>query len=338
MKTQRIFLNIVFYLLFPTALLGQDTITDNSFSPNGNVYAKLFTNFHAGINKADDQMAFEMRRAYFGYKYYLNSEFSAEVKIDIGAAHDELMELGLGRYAYFKNAYLRYQKNALQLNFGLIDMQAFLMQEKVWGHRYIIRSFQDQHRFGPKADLGANIICKINKTFSFDITASNGEGYKNLQGDNTIKGGAGITINPVKSITLRAYYDISVKSRHQSTIAAFIAYKYRDKLSVGAEYNLQLNSKFIENQNLDGISVYSSYNINSKFQVFGRYDVLSSNTINGDVEEWNIDNDGSAVITGVQYQMIKQVRVALNYQGWFSSDAEQPDVSYIYLNFEVKLN
>ncbi|MCD4681551.1 MAG: hypothetical protein K8S00_14310, partial [Bacteroidales bacterium] len=175
MKTHRIFLNIVFYLLFATALLGQDTVTDNTFTPHGKIYAKLFTNFHTAISKANGQVAFEMRRAYFGYKYYLSREFSAEVKIDIGSAQDELMELGLGRHAYFKNAYIRYKKNALQINFGLIDMQAFLIQEKVWGHRYIMKSFQDQYRFGPKADLGVNVIYTINKIISFDITASNGE-------------------------------------------------------------------------------------------------------------------------------------------------------------------
>lgn len=333
----RIFLSTLFALLLSIGLFGQDTVVDNSFTPHGNAFAKLFTNFHSGINSSDDKMAFEMRRAYLGYKYYLSEEFSAEVKVDIGSAHDELDDLGMGRYAYFKNAYMRYKKNGLQLNFGLIDMQGFLLQEKTWDHRYIMKSFQDQYRFGPKADLGANIIYKVCKTFSFDVTASNGEGYKHLQSDNTIKGGAGLTISPVKSITLRVYYDISVKSLHQSTIATLIVYKLKDKLIFGGEYNIQLNNEYNDNHNLDGISLYSSYNINKKFQVFGRYDLLSSNTISGDTLNWNIEKDGSAIIAGIQYQIIKQLRMALNYQGWIPSETGKAELSYIYLNFEVKL-
>ncbi len=338
MIIKKVLLITVVCLFIYSNLYAEEPNDSTVFKAHGKAYAKIFTNFHAGINKADDQTAFEVRRAYLGYKYYMTNEFSAEVKIDIGSANDELMDLNLGRHAYFKNAYVRYKKNGLQLNFGLIDMQAFLIQEKTWDHRYIWKSYQDRYKFGPKADLGANIIYKVSKTFSFDITASNGEGYKNLQMDNTIKGGAGVTLNFLKHFTARVYYDISVKSIAESTVAAFLSYKLKDKFSVSGEYNVQLNSHYHDNQNVGGVSFYSIYNFNPKFRVFGRYDLLASNTISGDTLNWNIEKDGSAVIAGVQYQIIKQLKSSLNFQGWLPEKSGKPELAYIFLNFEVKLN
>lgn len=329
---------LICILLCHSNLRSQDSIINNDFTPHGRAVVKIFTNFHAGISGSDDKLTFEVNRAFLGYKYYLHQYFSAEVKLDIGSVNDELTGSIIGRHAFFKNAYVRYRKNGLEIDFGLIDMHAFKIQEKEWDHRYIAKSFQDEYGLNPSADLGASLIYKVCDLFSFDISASNGEGYKHLQDDNTIKGGTGVTFTPIKGLKIRGYYDISMKGVTQSTLSSFIGYTHNEKFNLSAEYNYQLNSGFLDDHNLGGISVYSYYNINSKFQIFGRYDMFNSATLDSDTLKLNNDRDGRVVIAGIQYHVIKQLKIALDYQGRLPANSGFPNLSYIYLNLEVKLD
>jgi hypothetical protein len=47
--------------------------------------------------------------------------------------------------------------------------------------------------------------------------------------------------------------------------------------------------------------------------------------------------DGSALIGGVQFQPIEQVKLALNYQDWVPFAANMGNVAYIFINLEVDL-
>ena len=78
--------------------------------------------------------------------------------------------------------------------------------------------------------------------------------------------------------------------------------------------NESIAEAFKWNENKAGFSVYSSYDISDKFQIFGRFDQLESNTLLGESEQWNIAKDGQAIIAGVQYKMDKKVKLAANVQ------------------------
>ena len=47
--------------------------------------------------------------------------------------------------------------------------------------------------------------------------------------------------------------------------------------------------------------------------------------------------DGSAIIAGIQFQPIEQVKLALNYQDWVPFAANMGNLSYFFLNLEVDL-
>jgi len=302
---------------------------------NGEVKAKIFSNFHTAIDGENDETAFEITRAYLGYKCDLTNGFSAEVKLDIGNPDDGGLNSKIKRYAYFKNAYLKYKKNTITLYFGLFDQLHFKLQEKYWGHRYIYKSFQDEHKFGPKADIGSSFIYSPKEWFNIDITLVNGEGYKELQTDNTYKYGMGITIKPVKGIVARFYYDIASKSITESTLSTLIGYQYKEKLVIGGEYALKSNTSFMDNHNQNGYSAYASYNLNKKIQFFGRYDNLNSNKVESGQSSWNLSKDGNEIISGMQYTITEKIRIALNYQAWFPRAAKSSLESFMYLNLEV---
>lgn len=330
MKTILTLFMIVLTLFINTKIMiGQDE--KEEFIPSGSPYAKIYSNFHVDLTEGNQGSAFEIKRAYLGYKYKMSKHYSAKAYIDISNPKNGS---ALEHTAFIKIAALTYKSEKIVIDFGLIDLKQFYLQEKYWGHRYIYKSFQDEHKFGSRADLGSSISYKINKIVSIDATIMNGEGYKKIQYDNTLKGGLGLTLIAVKDLNIRTYFDISQKSETQFTLAFFLGYKIKDKLKIGVEYNMQNNHGFNTDNNLTGISAYASYNINEKFEIFGRFDQLSSNTLLGSDDLWNQRDDGSAIISGLQFAPVKGVKIALNYQGWIPDAPNTVMQSKTYLNFE----
>mgnify|MGYP006283834435 CR=1 FL=1 len=307
-------------------------------SEKGKIYMKLFSNFHTSYsNGKNTESAFEVQRAYLGYRYQMDEHFSANIKLDIGSPEQQSSYDLLKRYAYFKNAALKYERDALSIEFGLIDMYQFNVQEKYWGYRYIYKSFQDEHKFGSSADLGASISYTFNKLFHLDFAVMNGEGYNQLQTDKTFKTGMGLTITPWDNFKGRLYADFAKTSITQSTIAGFVGYQIKKWAKLGAEYNYQMNNAFDKNHNLYGLSFYSTIYLHEKIELFGRYDRLWSNRISGELYDWNIARDGSAIITGIQYTPVNKVRMAVNYQDWYPYPKNLEDETYFYLSLEYKL-
>ncbi|MEZ5198695.1 MAG: hypothetical protein R2764_20615 [Bacteroidales bacterium] len=305
------------------------------FKPKGKVYGKIFSNFHTQINTGNNATAFEIKRAYFGYKSQLSNYFDANIKLDIGSPED-LSDFSLiRRYAYFKNAYVSFKRNKLKTYFGIIDNLHFKMQEDYWAHRYIDKSFNDRYKFGYSADLGAQIIYDWTDWISTDFALMNGEGYSKLQNDNTLKGGLGVSIYPIKNLVARIYFDLSEKTIVQSTIATFLGYKINDKVIAGLEYNYKYNEDFVENHNRWGYSTYVSYYPIKKLQVFGRYDKVSSEVLENEENPWQLSKDGSAIIAGIEYSPIKYVKIALDYQDWYPLAANEPNFQYIFLDLEI---
>ena len=236
--------------------------------------------------------------------------------------------------AFVKNAFLKYSIDKLVINFGLISTTQFSVQERAWGNRYIAKSFQDEFCFNSSADLGISAAYQISEILSVDAIVVNGEGYKNIQADSTFRTGAGITLKPLKNLTARVYYDFSNKVNTQSSIAGFLGYE-NDKFSVGAEYMVQLQPKFVSDRSWNGTSIYSKLNITDNLNVFGRYDRLTSNTVEGETTNWNLEKDGQWYIIGFEYSPVKGVKLAPNFKGWNPSDNTQSFVSIATLNLEV---
>ncbi|MDO9137639.1 MAG: hypothetical protein Q7U21_07425, partial [Lutibacter sp.] len=109
----------------------------------------------------------------------------------------------------------------------------------------------------------------------------------------------------------------------------------------GAEYNkLNEGKKYSSpavDHELDGLSFYATYVINKKFEIFGRFDQLSSNTLSGETFAWNDENDGNQIITGIQYAPVKGLKFSLNYQNFSFDNSTLDAKSLVFLNAEFKL-
>ncbi|HSH53380.1 MAG TPA: hypothetical protein VK982_16755 [Bacteroidales bacterium] len=331
-RKMKLFFTIIL-ILFSGLLFSQES---EDFIPSGFFYGTVFSNFHCQLDATRNKSAFEIQRAYLGYTYYLSENYSINIKLDIENPEHTSSSDTLKRYAYFKNAELIYNYHKLTIHAGLIDLYQFKVQERFWGHRYIYKSFQDQHKFGNSADLGVSASYEFNEFIKVDFTIMNGEGYHQLQMDNAYKSALGFSLKPTKGLSIRLYADYIEHNEIQTTWSSFIGYQFKDIAKIGAEYNFQNNSEFRKDHNQNGFSGYTSINVSKKFELFGRFDKLWSNTLTSEPYNWNITHDGSAIIAGIQYSPIKNIKIAANYQGWYPYAKNSENESYIYLNLEYK--
>ncbi|MDP3313167.1 outer membrane protein [Lutibacter sp.] len=331
-------------LLFLTALiLSLASFSQNSneeFKPNGEPILRIFWNYHVDFTKnATKTSAFELKRAYLGYKYNISKDVSVNVTFDVGNNTG-----GSSYTAFAKIAQLDWKvAPSLILSMGLIGMNQFSEQEKFWGYRYVFNSFQDANGFGPTADLGINAEIALSEKLLANVTVTNGEGFRNLQdNDGNQKFGVNLVYKPVKGLTTSVMFDSqsSDNSDAITTIGVFAGYNF-ENWRIGAEYNKLNNGKTYStaanDHNLDGFSIYSTYAFNGKFEIFGRYDQLQSNTLSGDVNAWNYGKDGERIITGIQYNALKGIKFSLNYQGFSFDNSTLDNKSLVFLNAEFKL-
>ncbi len=297
--------------------------------------ATLYSNFHTQIN--GDNLGFDVERAYLGFKTQINDNYAIIMKLDIGSPDDVSAYSKIKRYAYFKNAAMVYSRNGFTFHAGLIDTYQFKVQEKFWSRRYMYRSFQDEYRFTPSADIGIGLKYDREDWLTADVSFMNGEGYTKLQLDNSFKSGFGLTLRPVNTLIFRIYYDFINKDNVlQSTLASFGGFQ-TDRFNIGAEFNYRSNNDHLKNRNLWGYSFYSLYRFAKKWELFARYDYLTSKTLKGEDYGWNYATDGSALLAGVQYQPESFIKVALSYRDWVPYPPNLNARRFLFLNLEVKI-
>ena len=311
-----------------------------AFKPYGKPLVTVFWNYHTDMSEnASKTSAFELKRAYLGYSYNFSNDISVKVNVDVGSNSG-----GSDYTAYLKAAQLDWKvSSGVKLSMGLIGMKQFKDQESFWGHRYIFKSFQDQNGFGSSADLGINAEFKLSSNLKANFIVFNGEGYKKVQdADGNQKVGGSLIFTPVEGLTTKIYADSQPTTGSDAiTTFSFFAGYQASNWKLGAEYNKMNNGKKYSSpmvdHDLDGISIYTAYKIDSKFELFGRFDQLGSNTLVGEFEAWNYSKDGNQIIAGIQYIPVKGLKFALNYQGYSYDDSSATNKSLVFLNAEFKL-
>ena len=276
--------------------------------PKGKAIIQVFSNFHTGFGQNNDDRGFELDRSYLGYQYDLGKGLQVKAVMDVGQSDDVN---DYHRIAYIKNAQITWKTSNWTLNGGLISTTQFNMQEKFWGYRYIMKSFQDLYKFGSSADLGISAAYKFSDWLSADAIVVNGEGYKKIQKNDGLMYGLGATLTPVKGLSMRVYYGLNEgadnNKENKQNLATFIGYK-GDSFSIGAEYNLYKNDGNVKGNDMSGFSIYGTTNLSKNTSIYARYDNLSSK------DNWNEAKEESAWMAGVQFKIGKYVKLAPNFR------------------------
>ena len=274
--------------------------------PKGKAIVQVFGNFHSGFGAQNDDRGFELERSYLGYEYNLAGGLSVKGVMDIGKSNNVD---DYHRIAYIKNAMVSWKKGGLTLNGGLISTTQFNFQEKFWGYRYVMKSFQDQYKFGSSADLGLSVAYRFADWISADAIVVNGEGYKKVQKSDGLNYGLGVTLTPVKGFQVRLYGGINENDdpakKDVVNMAAFAGYKH-ERFTLGAEYNHMLNASGKANADQYGYSVFGSVKLGKITDLYARFDDIYSRN------QWNVEKDEQAAILGAQVKLGKYVKVAPN--------------------------
>ena len=305
-------------------------ISFNTIAQEGKPSMKIFSNFNYDMSAEEDENAFkefELKRAYLGYSYKIDENFSTKITFDVGNN-----ESGSAYTAFLKIASLKWNaSNNLSINVGMLGSKNFKFMEKTWGRRYIEKSAQDKYKWANSADLGVTADYKISDNISLDAQVLNGEGYKKVQSTNGLfRGGLGLTYSLGNNLKLRLHQDITPRStyddmsEHQQITTAAIAYS-TDNMTIGGETDMMRNANNVKDAEQNLMSIYGSYKISEDYTLFARYD---------DASETN--QEGSYTIYGIERVMTKGVTVALNMQSWTDSAEGSEAENTLFLNLEYK--
>jgi len=352
---------IVTFFLLTNTLLGFSQ-KDSTFKPSGKPIVQVFGNFdYNATQDAQKKYGFWFGRAHLGYEYNFNNHFSGKIILDAGRPTTvgqivitDTTGLSLntsnnskeGSYytMTLKFASLEWKPNEhIKIQAGGVLQNHYITQEKFWGYRYVAPTFQDKYYGIPSSDLGVISYFKINEKIGFDLSLTNGEGFRfdqDAYGD--VKIATGVDYFPVKGLQTRIYYDYSqsnnpLKPSEQTLYSIFAGYKFKQKFRIGGEFNYRENHLNITNHDLFGYSVFGACSIFKRIELFARFDKLQANTINNDIHNWCYQNTGKAYISGIHYNATNGVNISLNYQGWQPDDASINFQHHVVLSFEYKL-
>lgn len=297
----------------------------------GEAIVKIFGDLHSGFGSVNDDRGFNLERCYLGYEYEPTENLTIKAVMDVGKSSD------VGdhqRFVHIKTAMVAWEKGDFKVKGGLISTTQFKFQEDFWDYRYVMKSFQDEYKFGHSADLGVSASYEICDEVKVDAIITNGEGYKKLQVNDGFNYGLGLTLTPVKGLKVRLYGGLNegVKDgeKNITNLAAMLGYKH-DKFSIGAEYNYMMNAKYKSGADLSGYSLYTSVKLSKKISLFARYDDLFSKN------DWNLDKDESAAILGAHFKLGKYVRLSPNFRMCMPKADNAKTGLYGYINYYFHL-
>jgi hypothetical protein len=328
---KRLLIPVLIVFIYHPILMSQET------EIKGKPIVEIFTDLHYNLKKDTlNTNGFSLNRAYFGYDFTLDKNFSTSVIIDIGNPLDLALGSKSRRYAHFREASLKYSFENLTITAGITGTTIFSYQQKFWGKRYIANTYQSINGYGFVADLGLFANYKFNDKVSADASLTNGEGYSTIQLDNSLKTSIGLTITPFKSMAIRLYSDLMKKDGvFQNTLVGFIGFR-SELFYIGGEASFKSNLDLTEGHHAWGVSSTGGINITKRNELFARIDYSTSVILTGDYSGWNYEKDGTFLVTGIQHIFNNYIQAALNYQSYYPIDDTRNKSHYIFLNLRVK--
>jgi hypothetical protein len=309
----------------------QDTV---KFKPSGKPVFLIFANVHTTFADNKNLTAFELTRGFLGYEYSFSKKISGKILYD---ATSQTVNSTLIMQGYLRNAYLQYDNGKVLIRGGLISPEHLAVVDRLFNFRYLTRPLIDLTGMTYAADLGAFIRYKPLDMVAFDFSVTNGRGYKDLAADSTFRYTTGITLVPIKNLTVKGYFDIMPDNKASQWTAGLISAYNGRNFSLGAEYYFQKNHLYSKGDDYTALGFFGSYSFNEKFALFVRYDDIFSVTPEGETTAWNVAKDGKTALIGIDFIPVKGVRIAPNISYIISDVSGSANRTVAGINIEVKL-
>jgi hypothetical protein len=303
------------------------------FKPYGKVEVDIFTNYSSSFAGGENHNKFDIGRAYLGYIYHFSKNFSGRVTYDAGN-----LSLSKSHFTGFlKFAYLEYRTGNWKISGGMIPPKQFDYANEKWGFRYIYKPIHDEYGFGYSSDMGLCVEHTFNKWLSADIMVSNGESYKFMDTDSTLKTSFGMVIKPFKNTSIRGYYDFMKKGNANQQTFEIIAFYENSRFKLGVNYSTQQDHGLIAGHDYSAVSVNGSLNLKGDKKLWARFDKLTSEKQRQALHPWNYQKDGSLFMTGIEFIPVKGIKMSPNFQGWKPADSGKHFTTRFCLNVDIKV-
>ena len=230
----------------------------------------------------------DVKRFYVGVTHVFDDTWSANVTTDFS---------GTAPNVFIKKAYVQAKfSDAAVLSLGSNNNPWIPFVEGIYGYRFVENTLTDKEKIGNSADWGAHLNGTLGGTFSYDVAAVNGNGYKNPSRSKTPDFELRGSLVPVSGLTLAVGYytgylgqDTQTAENNNSALTKntanrtdFLVDWKSNGLNVGLEYVTAKNfaAKYIfsnptvatSTDSQQGYSLFASYDLTSDYSVFGRYD------------------------------------------------------------------
>jgi opacity protein-like surface antigen len=208
----------------------------------------------------------------------------------------------------------------------LLNEQYLTVQDKFWGHRYVMTSLQEWSRMAYPADFGMRLAYEDKKTFSVSLSAVNGDGpFRHQDTESLIEYSANIEVYKIQNLILKGFVSIvpsttDTENQQETAISLFAGYDNK-VIKIGAEYSYTDKPNFFDYE-YSGASFFAAYKIKPEWEIFARYDYVDNSPV---------IQFGNIYVAGLQYQPEKNLMISLNYRFWQPTDIQQ-----VYLNFGAK--
>ncbi len=272
----------------------------------------------------EESSAFNFERQYFGYGGDISDKVSYKILFDVGRT-----ELDTRLNVYLKKAQVNYKSSLGKVNFGLIGMNTYAVQESNWGYRFIEKSAIDKNGFSSTADLGVGFSKSIIDNLNLSFQIVNGEGFKKPQGDKYHKIAFNATygegnLNKNDGYNAGVVYTTENTDADPNTMTSLFGGFSGMGIRIGGEYDMQT----IGGVNSNIVSVSTNYTVRDNIDVFVRYDIYDGDT--------SIDNDGeNYLITGIVLTCDGGISVAPNVRTTTYEDETEALTEY-KVNFQFK--
>ncbi len=276
----------------------------------------------------DDSSAFNFQRQYFGYSGDISDKVSYKILFDVGRTNKNDGE-DTRLVTYLKKAQVNYKSSSGKVNFGLIGMNTYAVQESNWGYRFIEKSTIDKNGFSSTADLGVGFSKSIIDNLNLSFQIVNGEGFKKPQGDKYHKIAFNATYGESNLIKNDGYNAGLVYTTEQTdtdpiTMTSIFGGFAGMGIRIGGEYDM----KTIGGVNSNIVSVSTNYTVRDNIDVFVRYDIYDGDT--------SIDNNGKDyLVAGIVLTCDGGISVAPNVRTTTYEDETEALTEY-KVNFQFK--
>lgn len=246
------------------------------------------------------QFEYDFTRTLLIYQQHLTKGFNFCIAADTYVKNNNEP---YNRTPYLKRAYLQYHNRGLSVSAGLIVLEQFKFQRKIWQLRYVDKTFQNKFNYGSNRGIGILVKHKLNSCFSYDVAITSGYYTPIDYSSEKYQLMTGQTFN-TSFCAFRLFNSISTKPDYEHIISLFIT-KEITKGNIGIEIAREISNNKQEDDNRYGLSFFGNYTFKNNVMCYARYDMNKESI---DMQTENV------IWAGMQCLLKKHINASIYYK------------------------